>query len=699
MRKIIFLLLVLCFSHVKSQKEPDLTVYKTSEQKLQAWANYCDIFLTNQDYVGLRTAAQKGKKLTPTTDFYNLSLFDFYMGITFDYATEADSAIFYLENSEQLARKIKHPRRTTEALKQLLVVYNNYGKQSKKERVVNELLACIDTTKNPKQKVVLFGDISAYYISQGQYEMGLTYLLNELKVRESSLTKASQTNDSINIGVCLINIADLQLKMNNGAKSISYLKESEPFLKTYTQGVSKVYKTYIDVYLNASNIKEATTYYKKLMVYLESAQCVSCWYDLLAADLAFADYYLTKQENKLALIYVKHAQALAPKYADAYMLGNINYIIGKVYLQLKAYSLALNYFKKAEPVIKEISTEENSWITNALAEAYSGLGKWDSAYAYQKRYADLKDTLLTEKAKKNVAELEESYQNEKKQQTIVNLSKENTIKNLELINVSKQRLFFIIGFLLVIVIGLLIFYQSRLRKKSNVQLQKLNSELDQANKIKARFFSLLNHDLRSPVSNLIHFLYLQKEHPELLDEESKSRLETKTMNSAKQLLVTMEDLLIWSKGQMQQFKPSFETVKMEVLFEDLYNQFVNVDGVKLIMENPSAIELQTDANYLKTIMRNLTSNAYKALEKTPDAQVTWKAWQENAVTYLSISDNGLSGTREQFKALYDETEVVGITTGLGLHLIRDLAKAIDCKISINSKVDVGTTFVLGFRGG
>jgi signal transduction histidine kinase len=697
MKQIVFFLFIFCSAFVKAQQEPDLTTYKTSEKKLQAWSDYCDEFLSKQDYTNLRTAARKGKKLTPSTDFYNLSLFDFYIGITFDYATEADSVIFYLEQSEQFARKVNHPRRTTEALKQLLVVYNNYGKKEKKERVVNELLACIDTTKNPNQKVVLFGNISGYYISQGEYETGLSYLLNELKVRESSLTKASRNSDSVNIGVCLINIADLQLKMNNGVKSIAYLKESEPFLKTYIEGVSKVYKTYIDVYLNISNVNGANTYYKKLITYLESAKCISCWYDLLAADLAFSDYYLTKQELKPALIYVKHAQALAPKYADAYMLGDINYITGKVYLQLKEYSSALNYFKKAEPVIKEISTEESSWICSALAEAYSGLGKWDSAYAYQTKYAELKDTLLTEKVKKNIAELEESYQSEKKQQTIVNLSKENTIKNLELINISKQRLFFVVGFLLVFVIGVLVFYQSRLRKKSNVQLQKLNSELDQANKIKARFFSILNHDLRSPVSNLIHFLYLQKEHPELLDKESKTRLETKTINSAKQLLVTMEDLLIWSKGQMQQFKPSFETVKMETLFEAIHNQFENIDSVKLIIENPNAIELQTDLNYLKTIMRNLTSNAYKALEKTPDAQVTWKSWQENTITYLSISDNGAGGTQEQFKALYDETEVVGITTGLGLHLIRDLAKAIHCKITVQTKVEEGTTFVLEIK--
>jgi signal transduction histidine kinase len=61
---------------------------------------------------------------------------------------------------------------------------------------------------------------------------------------------------------------------------------------------------------------------------------------------------------------------------------------------------------------------------------------------------------------------------------------------------------------------------------------------------------------------------------------------------------------------------------------------------------------------------------------------------------LSITDNGSGGSQEQFKALYNENEVVGIKTGLGLHLIRDLAKAINCMIHIESNPTTGTTFIL-----
>lgn len=119
----------------------------------------------------------------------------------------------------------------------------------------------------------------------------------------------------------------------------------------------------------------------------------------------------------------------------------------------------------------------------------------------------------------------------------------------------------------------MLFYQSRNRKKTNEKLQLLNIELDEANKTKTRFFSILNHDLRGPVANLVNFLQLQKENPELLDEESTKRMQDKTMSGAENLLNSMEDILQWSKSQMQNYKPQPEVILVSNLFEDVKNHF------------------------------------------------------------------------------------------------------------------------------
>ena len=145
---------------------------------------------------------------------------------------------------------------------------------------------------------------------------------------------------------------------------------------------------------------------------------------------------------------------------------------------------------------------------------------------------------------------------------------------------------------------------------------------------------------------------------------------------------------------MENFKPQPKNINVNQLFDDTRKVFSGYQNIKFEYLNPENIEIFTDENYLKTIVRNLTSNAINVFKSTSNPTITWKAWQENGNSFLSITDNGPGASSEQFKALYDEKEVIGIKTGLGLHLIRDLAKAINCKILVDSKINSGTTFTL-----
>jgi signal transduction histidine kinase len=64
---------------------------------------------------------------------------------------------------------------------------------------------------------------------------------------------------------------------------------------------------------------------------------------------------------------------------------------------------------------------------------------------------------------------------------------------------------------------------------------------------------------------------------------------------------------------------------------------------------------------------------------------------------LSVADNGPGASPEQLGALYSGEAAIGIKTGLGLHLIRDLAKAIGCTISARSDTGKGMMFSLALQ--
>ncbi|RYF91048.1 MAG: HAMP domain-containing histidine kinase, partial [Chitinophagaceae bacterium] len=132
-------------------------------------------------------------------------------------------------------------------------------------------------------------------------------------------------------------------------------------------------------------------------------------------------------------------------------------------------------------------------------------------------------------------------------------------------------------------------------------------------------------------------------------------------------------------------------------FENISNHFYSTQHVNFVFENKENIVLDTDENFLLTIMRNLTGNAAKALLHTTDATIVWKAILQDGKPVLSITDNGPGIETGELKALYYEKEITGIKSGLGLHLIRDMAKAIDCTIDIKSEKDKGSIFTLYFK--
>ncbi|MBC7640998.1 MAG: sensor histidine kinase [Flavobacterium sp.] len=143
-----------------------------------------------------------------------------------------------------------------------------------------------------------------------------------------------------------------------------------------------------------------------------------------------------------------------------------------------------------------------------------------------------------------------------------------------------------------------------------------------------------------------------------------------------------------------------ENILVSYIFNDVQKHFSARKIVKAAFKKEGNLQLNTDENYLKTIISNLIGNAIKSLSDSGNGKIVLKAFidpvhgGEKNQKYISITDNGVGAKLENFKALYDDSEVIGIKTGLGLNLIRDLATAINCKITVDSKIGVGTTFML-----
>ena len=326
-------------------------------------------------------------------------------------------------------------------------------------------------------------------------------------------------------------------------------------------------------------------------------------------------------------------------------------------------------------------------VYDFLSEYQAELGNFKASYDYDLRSAKIYDSLFSEKKKREISDLQSRHDLEIK-------DRELQVRKLEAANRRRILVALTGGISLLIVIAALLVWQNGQRRKANTTLLVLNNQLEEANKIKARFFGILSHDLRSPIANLLRFLTLVKNDPGAISPEQKEEHQQEISRSAEELLETMEAMLLWSKEQMDSFKPEIRNISVAALFDYLQKFFARERNVILKFHNPGKMMVTGDENYLRVIMQNLTSNAFKALRNNPAGVVEWKAVQKGEQTILSVTDNGPGLNKEQAKALYTETNSVNAGSGFGFHLVRDLAKAIQFTIAIDSQPGKGTTFLL-----
>ncbi|HLP63568.1 tetratricopeptide repeat-containing sensor histidine kinase [Flavobacterium sp.] len=589
----------------------------------------------------------------------------------------------------QLAKAKKYFKLDNYAYNVLGRIYSANGKVDESKKYFDK---AISLSKKYNDKAMLcstYCDLGSLLVFESKHLEAIHYFTESLKIAEEiKLDELAFYN--------LYYISDLYIEEKNLEKSFEYSFKALAILKNkndrfdYHRGaiydqIGKTYNLQKDYTKAKQNLEKSLLYYKKIK---DDFGIANSTYDLYKNE-----YDLNKNASVDELISkIVEAHSLFNSTAPE-SRNNINCLnfLAELYLKKGDFTKALNYANQSKTLCKQTNFITALIESNRLLSAvHSKLGDYKKAYEHQLQFNQLNDSLFSQEHKNELAKLESK-------KDIIIRDKQLKINAIELKSNERQKWFLICGLVLLGVIGGLLLYQNRSRKRNNELLQNLNTELDEANKAKTRFFSILNHDLRSPVSNLIDFLHLQKDSPDLLDEETKSRIEQTTLSSAENLLTSMEDILQWSKSQMENFKPQPKSFAIEQLFEDTKKHFSSVENIQFQFENSTNLSIVTDENYLKTIVRNLTGNAIKALADVHNPAISWKAFQENGSTYLSITDNGKGATDEEFKALYDEKEVSGIKSGLGLHLIRDLAKAIDCKIEVASILNQGTVITLLFQ--
>jgi len=243
------------------------------------------------------------------------------------------------------------------------------------------------------------------------------------------------------------------------------------------------------------------------------------------------------------------------------------------------------------------------------------------------------------------------------------------------------------------------------RVATHLKIYQQNKELQKLNADKDRFITILAHDLKSPFVGVLSFSELLADNVRNYDQEKTEKIVNIIHKSAQHFYTLLEDLLLWARAQSGKLIYEPQTVNLSDFCDEVIAVLLLNAGNKYIALNQivdDSIRVFADKNMLKTILRNLVSNAIKF---TPNGgNVIINAEQTEMQTTITITDNGVGMSAEIIRNIFDLTKVRSTKgtndesgTGFGLMLCKEFVEKQGGMIWVESEEGVGTTFTFTLK--
>ena len=245
--------------------------------------------------------------------------------------------------------------------------------------------------------------------------------------------------------------------------------------------------------------------------------------------------------------------------------------------------------------------------------------------------------------------------------------------------------------------------------------RKLNEKrFHDALETKDKFFSIIAHGIRSPLSELINISRELTENFNNITIKDMENFAKLFYNSSSNLFEYLDNLLKWSFSQIGVMKVNKENINLYEIVNDIFSIFNNaIDEKKLHIQNniPYYFKIYTDKNIISTVLRNLISNAIKysffesrieIFSRLIDNEYQNSISYDEAAYYeITIIDFGVGINDESKARLFKLDKLISTPgtanesgTGLGLILSKELIEKIDGSISFKSEFRKGTEFTV-----
>ena len=372
--------------------------------------------------------------------------------------------------------------------------------------------------------------------------------------------------------------------------------------------------------------------------------------------------------------------------------------LARCYLALNQLDSALAIMPRAEEVVLRVGglhkQRETAELYAKIAEAAEDL---PLAVLQHKRIQAVNDSLNKQNGQLDL-------RREEVRQNVDDFRAENEAleRERELL-AQRNKLYLALTAALLLLLGIGGYLLFRLRAARQA-LSATNDQLRGLNATKDRFFGIIAHDLRSPIISLDSVGEQLRFYLDRGRTNKATDLADNIGNTASRLSRLLDQLLNWALLQQGTMPHHPERLPLAEVVEEVVELFgpaATIKGVTLDCKVPNGVFLLADPAGLRTMLRNLVSNAIKFTPNGGLVTVSSTA-AANGTMVLEVQDDGIGMAADRVNTLLQREGKTKSGTdgergsGLGLRLVKDLAQLHAADITVTSKSGVGSCFRLIF---
>lgn len=573
---------------------------------------------------------------------------------------------------------------------------------------------------------------------------GVTYVemgnfIRALELYQQAQHYAERMDKKAFSGLISNNIGVIYRKQKAYPKALEYFNKSFEIVSALgdTSGMANALNNLGLVYENSGDYEKALEYYRKT-IDLDKTTGNEYGIALTLNNVGLIQREQGRYDEAIESYEISFTimEGLNNKWGQSKALNGL----GEVYLDQKVYPKAYRPLNEGYELADEISnTELLNQASFNLHKYYEAIGDAKNALKFYRIFYTTQDSLYNEENTKKLARMEAEYEFQKERDSLEFVQHKMALEAEQ--KISRQALiqkFTAAGLIIALMLAIIIWRYSRLKRKANFelaerniqieaqneeiiaqrdqlgernriveqqkyQLEEINEELKALNEEKNMLMGVVAHDLKSPLNQIVGLIDIARKSVDNIPSELEIYLEKihSSANNSTQMINRILDVgAIESKDEVTLNEVAVYPI-LKKNIEDFQVLARKKDITLNFSEGDTELRAMVNENYYEQVIQNLLSNAIKFSPRGKNVYISLLETGNNIIT--EVKDEGPGINDEEQPKLFNKYETLSArptdgesSTGLGLAIVKKYVEAMHGTVTCESHPGKGSTFTISF---